>query len=184
MDAVLTDVIHYESRKLVYYHGNLTHFVATHPVHTYSLDNHIHTKELTLITYRYIFNYIYMNTYIYTYIHTQEARYDYELAGSTMSFKFPTPERLDGINSTTRLGPHRLTVYNICIHTYTYIHTYSIWDHSMNHMQYVHNCRSVLKIENCTYTYPGRSVPQLTNVSVKGAIHTYIHNMSILHHYI
>jgi ABC-type Mn2+/Zn2+ transport system ATPase subunit len=27
MDRVLTDVIHYEGKKLVYYHGNLTHFV-------------------------------------------------------------------------------------------------------------------------------------------------------------
>lgn len=27
MDRVLTDVIHYENKKLVYYHGNLTHFV-------------------------------------------------------------------------------------------------------------------------------------------------------------
>lgn len=27
MDKVLTDVIHYENKKLVYYHGNLTHFV-------------------------------------------------------------------------------------------------------------------------------------------------------------
>lgn len=62
MDAVLTDVIHYENRKLVYYHGNLTHFVTLRP----------------------------------------EAKYYYELAGSTMSFKFPIPERLDGINSTTR----------------------------------------------------------------------------------
>jgi hypothetical protein len=26
-----TDVIHYETRKLVYYHGNLTHFVEIHP---------------------------------------------------------------------------------------------------------------------------------------------------------
>ena len=62
MDNVLTDVIHYEDRKLVYYHGNLTHFVEIHP----------------------------------------EARYYYELEASTLSFKFPTPERLDGINSTTR----------------------------------------------------------------------------------
>mgnify|MGYP005991569683 CR=1 FL=1 len=28
MDRVLTDVIHYENKKLVYYHGNLTHFVG------------------------------------------------------------------------------------------------------------------------------------------------------------
>lgn len=49
-------------RKLVYYHGNLTHFVEIHP----------------------------------------EAKYYYELESSTLVFKFPTPERLDGIASTTR----------------------------------------------------------------------------------
>lgn len=62
LDNVITDVIHYESRKLVYYHGNLTHFVSIHP----------------------------------------EAKYYYDLESSTMSFKFPTPGRLEGINSTTR----------------------------------------------------------------------------------
>jgi elongation factor 3 len=31
LDIVITDVIHYESKKLVYYHGNMTHFVAIHP---------------------------------------------------------------------------------------------------------------------------------------------------------
>jgi elongation factor 3 len=62
LDHVITDVIHYENKKLVYYHGNMTHFVAIHP----------------------------------------EAQYYYELAGSTLQFKFPIPERLDGVNSTTR----------------------------------------------------------------------------------
>eukprot|EP00607_Mallomonas_marina_P007760 CAMPEP_0182417132 /NCGR_PEP_ID=MMETSP1167-20130531/1517_1 /TAXON_ID=2988 /ORGANISM="Mallomonas Sp, Strain CCMP3275" /LENGTH=600 /DNA_ID=CAMNT_0024590453 /DNA_START=85 /DNA_END=1887 /DNA_ORIENTATION=- len=62
LDAVITDVIHYEHRKLVYYHGNLTHFVQIHP----------------------------------------EAKYYYDLDASTMSFKFPVPGRLEGINSTTR----------------------------------------------------------------------------------
>eukprot|EP01038_Epipyxis_sp_PR26KG_P012917 gene12917-17311_t len=62
MDHVLTDVIHYEEKKLVYYHGNLTHFVEIHP----------------------------------------EAKYYYDLESSNISFKFPVPERLDGINSTTR----------------------------------------------------------------------------------
>ena len=38
MDAVLTDVIHYENRKLVYYHGNLTHFVETHPVRSAAIS--------------------------------------------------------------------------------------------------------------------------------------------------
>ena len=31
-----------------------------------------------------------------------EAKYYYELESSTLVFKFPTPERLDGIASTTR----------------------------------------------------------------------------------
>jgi ATPase subunit of ABC transporter with duplicated ATPase domains len=88
LDAVITDVIHYENKKLVYYHGNLTHFVKIHP----------------------------------------EAKFYYELSGSTMTFKFPTPERLDGINSTTR---------------------------------------AILKAENVSYTYPGASKPQLTDVNVK-----------------
>lgn len=88
MDNVLTDVIHYEDRKLVYYHGNLTHFVEIHP----------------------------------------EARYYYELEASTLSFKFPTPERLDGINSTTR---------------------------------------SILKMDQVTYSYPGASKPTLIDISVK-----------------
>eukprot|EP01034_Spumella_vulgaris_P022426 gene22426-28551_t len=74
LDNVVTDIIHYETRKLVYYHGNLTHFVAIHP----------------------------------------EARYYYELEGNTLSFKFPTPERLDGINSVTR------TVLKMDHITYTY----------------------------------------------------------------
>mmetsp|Transcript_4722 Transcript_4722/g.10315 ORF Transcript_4722/g.10315 Transcript_4722/m.10315 type:complete len:1185 (-) Transcript_4722:291-3845(-) len=62
LDRVLTDVIHYEGKKLVYYHGNLTHFVSIHP----------------------------------------EARFYYELSGSTLAFKFPVPGRLEGINSATR----------------------------------------------------------------------------------
>ena len=88
LDRVLTDVIHYEDKKLVYYHGNLTHFVSIHP----------------------------------------EAKYYYQLESSTLSFKFPTPERLEGINSNTR---------------------------------------SIIKLENVQYTYPGATVPQLTDVNVK-----------------
>lgn len=74
LDAVITDVIHYENKKLVYYHGNLTEFVKIHP----------------------------------------EAKYYYDLAGSTMQFKFPAPERLEGINSTTR------AIVKIDNVTYTY----------------------------------------------------------------
>jgi len=88
LDRVLTDVIHYENKKLVYYHGNLTHFVSIHP----------------------------------------EAKYYYELEGSTLAFKFPIPGRLDGINSSTK---------------------------------------SILKMENVSYTYPGALKPTLTNVNVK-----------------
>lgn len=62
MDQVLTDVIHYEGKNLVYYPGNLTHFVGIHP----------------------------------------EAKYYFELEGSSLAFKFPVPCRLEGINSLTR----------------------------------------------------------------------------------
>lgn len=31
LDQVISDVIHYEGKKLVYYHGNLTEFVRIHP---------------------------------------------------------------------------------------------------------------------------------------------------------
>lgn len=88
LDNVLTDVIHYEGKKLVYYHGNLTHFVSIHP----------------------------------------EAKYYYELEGSTLAFKFPVPGRLDGINSNTR---------------------------------------SILKMENVSFTYPGASKVSLTDINVK-----------------
>jgi len=88
LDKVVTDVIHYENKKLVYYHGNMSRFVEIHP----------------------------------------EAKYYFELEGSSLNFKFPTPERLDGINSTTR---------------------------------------SVMKLENVTFTYPGASKPQLEDVNVR-----------------
>jgi len=91
LDNVITDVIHYETKKLVYYHGNLTHFVEIHP----------------------------------------EAKYYHDLEMSTLQFKFPVPERLDGINSTTK---------------------------------------SVMKMNNVTYTYPGATKPTLKNVSVKLAL--------------
>lgn len=62
LDNVVTDIIHYEHKKLVYYHGSLTSFVKIHP----------------------------------------EAKYYYDLEASTLKFTFPTPGRLDGINSNTR----------------------------------------------------------------------------------
>ena len=46
MDAVLTDVIHYENRKLVYYHGNLTHFVATHPVRCATISDCVIVNDM------------------------------------------------------------------------------------------------------------------------------------------
>lgn len=88
LDHVITDVIHYEQKKLVYYHGNLSHFVTIHP----------------------------------------EAKYYYELESSSLSFKFPTPERLDGINSLTR---------------------------------------AVIRLDGCTFTYPGAAKPQLRDITVK-----------------
>jgi elongation factor 3 len=62
LDRVITDVIHYEGRQLVYYPGSLKDFVKVHP----------------------------------------EAKYYYELSGSSLKFVFPTPDRLDGIASTTK----------------------------------------------------------------------------------
>jgi elongation factor 3 len=88
LDNVITDVIHYESQKLVYYHGNLTEFVKIHP----------------------------------------EAKYYYDLETSTLNFKFPIPEKLDGINSSTK---------------------------------------SVMFAKGVTFTYPGASIPQLSDVNVK-----------------
>lgn len=74
LDKVVTDVIHYENRKLVYYSGNISDFVKIKP----------------------------------------EAKYYFELDGESMKFDFPIPERLDGINSTTRAI---ITLKNA---TYTY----------------------------------------------------------------
>lgn len=62
LDNIITDVIHYETMKLVYYKGNLSAFVEKKP----------------------------------------EAKYYYELDGDTLSFKFPLPERLDGVNSASK----------------------------------------------------------------------------------
>lgn len=87
MDDVVTDIIHYENKKLVYYPGTLRDFVRIHP----------------------------------------EAKHYYELE-SNLKFVFPVPERLDGVNSTTR---------------------------------------AILKMDGCSYTYPGAAKPTLTNVSVK-----------------
>jgi ATPase subunit of ABC transporter with duplicated ATPase domains len=74
LDDVVTDIIHYEQLKLVYYRGNMTAFVEIKP----------------------------------------EAKYYFDLSGETLSFRFPLPERLDGVNSLSRAV---LKVDNV---TYTY----------------------------------------------------------------
>ncbi|THH07494.1 hypothetical protein EW145_g3336 [Phellinidium pouzarii] len=86
LDHVTTDIIHYESKKLVYYRGNLSNFVAKHP----------------------------------------EANSYYTLAATSVKFSFPPPGSLMGVRSNTR---------------------------------------AILKMTNCTYTYPGRDTPSLFNVS-------------------
>ncbi|THH14243.1 hypothetical protein EW146_g6065 [Bondarzewia mesenterica] len=86
LDNVTTDIIHYENKKLVYYPGNLSHFVEIHP----------------------------------------EAKSYYTLAATTVKFSFPPPGSLMGVRSNTR---------------------------------------AILKMSNCTFTYPGKSTPSLINVS-------------------
>jgi elongation factor 3 len=86
LDNVTTDIIHYESKKLVYYPGNLSSFVEKHP----------------------------------------EAKSYYTLAATSVKFSFPPPGSLMGVRSNTR---------------------------------------AILKMSNCTFTYPGRPQPSLINVS-------------------
>lgn len=86
LDTVTTDIIHYETKKLVYYPGNLSAFVEKHP----------------------------------------EAKSYYTLAATSVKFSFPPPGSLMGVRSSTR---------------------------------------AILKMTNCTFTYPGRSIPSLYNIS-------------------
>jgi elongation factor 3 len=86
LDNITTDIIHYESKKLVYYPGNLSKFVELHP----------------------------------------EAKSYYTLAASSIKFAFPPPGSLMGVRSNTR---------------------------------------AILKMNNCTFTYPGRQTPSLVGVS-------------------
>ncbi|KAI0035881.1 P-loop containing nucleoside triphosphate hydrolase protein [Vararia minispora EC-137] len=86
LDNVTTDIIHYESKKLVYYPGNLSNFVEIHP----------------------------------------EAKSYYTLAATSVKFSFPPPGSLMGVRSNTR---------------------------------------AILKMQNCTFTYPGKSTPSLIDVS-------------------
>lgn len=86
LDNVTTDIIHYESKKLVYYPGNLSKFVKEHP----------------------------------------EAESYYRLAATSIKFSFPPPGSLMGVRSNTR---------------------------------------AILKMTNCTFTYPGKSKPNLYDAS-------------------
>ncbi|KAL5485081.1 NEW1 [Sanghuangporus weigelae] len=86
LDHVTTDIMHYESKKLVYYRGNLASFVTRHP----------------------------------------EAKSYYTLAATSVKFSFPPPGSLMGVRSNTR---------------------------------------AILKMTNCTFTYPGRDKPSLIDVS-------------------
>ncbi|KAF2273291.1 elongation factor 3 [Westerdykella ornata] len=86
LDAVCTDIYHYEQKKLVCYKGNLADFVKVKP----------------------------------------EAQSYYTLSSSQVQFKFPPPGILSGVKSNTR---------------------------------------SILRMTNCTYTYPGASKPSLYDAS-------------------
>ena len=86
LDAVCTDIYHYEQKKLVCYKGNLADFVRVKP----------------------------------------EAKSYYTLSASAIQFKFPPPGILTGVKSNTR---------------------------------------SILRMTNCTYTYPGSSKPSLVDAS-------------------
>lgn len=86
LDAVCTDILHYEQKKLVPYRGNLAAFVKQKP----------------------------------------EAKSYYTLTDSQVQFKFPPPGILTGVKSNTR---------------------------------------SILRMTNCTFTYPHATKPNLNNVT-------------------
>jgi elongation factor 3 len=86
LDAVCTDILHYEQKKLVHYTGNLAAFVKVKP----------------------------------------EASSYYTLSSSQVQFKFPPPGMLSGVKSNTR---------------------------------------SIIRMTNVSYTYPGSSKPSLQDVS-------------------
>lgn len=86
LDAVCTDIYHYEQKKLVCYKGNLADFVRVKP----------------------------------------EGKSYYTLSASQVQFKFPAPGILTGVKSNTR---------------------------------------SILRMTDCTFTYPGSSKPSLTGAS-------------------
>jgi elongation factor 3 len=86
LDAVCTDIYHYEGKKLVCYKGNLAEFVRQKP----------------------------------------EAKSYYTLTDSQVQFKFPPPGILSGVKSMTR---------------------------------------AILRMSNCTFTYPNTTKPNLFDVS-------------------
>ncbi|PWN29414.1 hypothetical protein BDZ90DRAFT_108468 [Jaminaea rosea] len=86
LDTVCTDIISYESKKLKYYKGNLSKFIATKP----------------------------------------EAKSYISLAATSVKFSFPPPGSLMGVRSTTR---------------------------------------TILKVTDATYTYPGMKKPSITDAS-------------------
>jgi elongation factor 3 len=86
LDAVCTDIYHYEQKKLVCYKGNLADFVKQKP----------------------------------------EGKSYYTLSASLVQFKFPPPGILTGVKSNTR---------------------------------------SILRMTDCTFTYPGSAKPSLFNAS-------------------
>ncbi|ORX36907.1 mRNA export factor elf1 [Kockovaella imperatae] len=86
LDNVCTQIIHYESKKLAYYPGNLSKFVEKVP----------------------------------------SAKSYYTLAATSIKFTFPPPGSLMGVRSNTR---------------------------------------AIMKLSNCTFTYPGMSKPSLVDVS-------------------
>ena len=86
LDAVCTDIYHYEQKKLVCYKGNLADFVKQKP----------------------------------------EGKSYYTLSASLVQFKFPPPGILTGVKSNTR---------------------------------------SILRMTDCTFTYPGAAKPSLFNAS-------------------
>ncbi|KAK4055435.1 [NU+] prion formation protein 1 [Microbotryomycetes sp. JL221] len=87
LDAVCTNIIHYQKKQLHYYQGNLAKFVEKYPA----------------------------------------AKTYYTLSASVVKFTFPPPGSLMGVRSQTK---------------------------------------TILKMTNCTFTYPGLTKPQLKNVSV------------------
>ncbi|KAI5480625.1 elongation factor 3 [Pseudohyphozyma bogoriensis] len=86
LDAVCTNIVHYQKKQLVYYQGNLAKFVEKNPA----------------------------------------AKSYYTLSSSVVKFTFPPPGSLMGVRSQTR---------------------------------------AILKMTNCTFTYPKAKKPQLANVS-------------------